>query len=83
MDEMNLNVIEEVDAEVMPDIEISNAGAIAAVVGIGALAIGGIAFAAYKYRHKIEEFRIKQLEKKGYIVSRAAKEDSEEIPEEA
>lgn len=78
MDEMNLdNIIEEVDTEIIPEIEI-NPGAVAIAVGVGAAAIGGIAFLAYKYRHKFEEWNVKRLEKKGYVVTKAGvKNDSD------
>lgn len=46
------------------------------LVGLGALAVAGIAAVAYKGRGKLEERRIEKLRKKGYVIY---KEDEVEV----
>lgn len=48
------------------------------LIGAGVLAAGGLAALAYKNRAKLEERRIKKLEKKGYTVIRPEIEEVEE-----
>lgn len=48
------------------------------LIGAGVLAAGGLAALVYKNRDKLEERRIKKLEKKGYTVIRPEIEEIEE-----
>lgn len=48
------------------------------LIGAGVLAAGGLAALVYKNRDKLEERRIKKLEKRGYTVIRPEVEEVEE-----
>lgn len=39
-------------------------------IGLGLAALGGLGVLAYKGRGKLEDMRVKRLEKKGYVVYR-------------
>lgn len=70
---MEENVImNEVTEEVMTNVEVpeiqEGKGIGTIVVGIGLAAAAGVGAWLYKNRNKLEERKIKRLEKKGYIV---------------
>lgn len=48
-------------------------------LAIGALVVGGAAALIYKNKHKLEERKIRKLEKKGYIVVRPEDPMPEEL----
>lgn len=73
-DGMDVDTIMDTD-----DSAASGAGLIIGAVGVAAVGLVGLAgLAVYKYRHKIEEWRIKQFEKKGYVVYRPGTSQNEE-----
>lgn len=80
----NENVDNEELMETEVDQEISGGGLFGKLL-FGAVVIGaGLAGLAYKNRDKLEERRIKKLEKKGYIVCKKVEndDDSENVVEE-
>lgn len=58
---------ENEEVRVIPE-ETANDGLVKIVVGVGLIVVAGVGALVYKNRGKLDEWRIKKLEKKGYRI---------------
>ena len=84
-EERNYEVIEneDVEVEVYEEPETSSRGIGRIILGAGALVIAGTAVLVHKNRRKLEERKIKKLEKKGYVIIRPENPEEEELEEDS
>ena len=76
---LNEELVTEVEVyDMEPEVSGGNLGKVA--LGIGLVAGVGVAV-AYKFKDKITEHKIKQLEKKGYVVTKPTIEVAEDVEE--
>lgn len=66
----NYEVIEDVEVEVYDEEPETSSKRGFGALALGAVLVGGAAALLYKNRNKLEERKIRKLEKKGYIVTR-------------
>lgn len=68
----NTEAIEEVteETDVMPEFESSNKNFVGIITGLGSVGIAAVVALAIKHRDKIDEWRVRKLEKKGYTVTK-------------
>lgn len=73
---MENEIMTNEEMEVVTDMEIDEmpceGGGLIGKVIVGAVVTAAAGFAAYKLRDKVDAWRIKRLEKKGYVVSKIA-----------
>jgi hypothetical protein len=68
----NTEAIEEVieATDVMPEFDGSNKNLVGVIVGLGSVAVATAVGLAIKHRDKLDEWRVRKLEKKGYTVTK-------------
>lgn len=75
----NLEAIENTDVMEICDDAVSSGNGIVGKLVVGAVVVGaGVAALLYKNRAKLEERRVRKLEKKGYVIYRPGDFDYEE-----
>lgn len=81
----NTEAIEEVmeETDAMPEFDGSNKNIVGVIIGLGSVGIAAAVALAIKHRDKIDEWRVRKLEKKGYTVTKPiVVEVDEDIEEE-
>lgn len=81
----NTEAIEEVmeETDAMPEFDSSNKNILGVIIGLGSVGIAAAVALAIKHRDKIDEWRVRKLEKKGYTVTKPiVVEVDEDIEEE-
>ena len=81
----NTEAIEEAmeKTDVMSEFDGSNMNLVGVIIGLGSVGIAAAVALAIKHRDKIDEWRVRKLEKKGYTVTKPiVVEVDEDIEEE-
>lgn len=80
----NTETIEEAmeKTDVMPEFDGSNMNLVGVIIGLGSVGIAAAVALAIKHRDKIDEWRVRKLEKKGYTVTKPIVTEVEEDIEE-